>query len=706
MMPRTFKILSSLFLALAMILGACSSATPEPTEVTSPATKAPQAAAGGAVSSLEDVRQATVLIEATGTFLDPEMGMMVNAAGSGSGFIIDPAGIAVTNNHVVTGAALLKVWVAGEQEPRNARILAVSECSDLAVIDIEGEDFPYLDWHAGDVNVGLEVYSAGFPLGDPEFTLTKGIVSKARADGESSWASVDAVIEHDATINPGNSGGPLVDSSGRVVGVNYAEAISTNNQYFAIKGADARPIIERLAKGEYVDSIGVNGVAILTDDGSLSGIWVSSVASGSAADEAGLKPGDIITSMEGLVLATDGSMADYCDILRTHGTDATLSIEVLRYPTGELLDGQINGRELRSSGVAGDMLGGETGGATSGAGFTTVHDDEGALELSIPSTWTDIDGSAYEDDSGLHWNSIWAAPSISDYTDTWNTPGVKFEATASVAAVGGQQAFLNDLTDGVDSACTLDEADTYSDNVFTGSYKLFGNCGGTTTSLLYLTAVPIDDPSALIIWLEVQIVSDSDWDAVDQILNSFNVISALPGAATTFSDSGSGGYSDYVWVYDDYNSIRMQVPAAWTEIDGSPWHGLNDEVVGGGIIVSPDLNGYATTWDVPGVTFSASDDYARQVGYLQLLDYFQSDYLDQCEYEGRSDYEDALYRGKYDTFVKCGGPGGPTQFQLSAVSKQDQYAFIILLEATIVSDADWEAVQTILDSFEVVGVLP
>ncbi|MEI2690512.1 MAG: serine protease [Anaerolineae bacterium] len=70
--------------------------------------------------------------------------------------------------------------------------------------------------------MGLDVYAAGFPLGDPEFTLTRGIVSKARADGETDWASVDSVLEHDASINPGNSGGPLITGDGKVIGVNYA----------------------------------------------------------------------------------------------------------------------------------------------------------------------------------------------------------------------------------------------------------------------------------------------------------------------------------------------------------------------------------------------------------------------------------------------------------------------------------------------------
>ena len=182
---------------------------------------AEEAAPSMLVTALADVKSAVVQIEAQGTFVDPEG--EYSGAGRGSGFIIDPSGLAITNNHVVSGAALLKVWVGGDtSKSYNAQILAVSECSDLALIDIDGDGFPYLEWYPDSITVGLEVYAAGFPLGDPEFTLTKGIVSKEQADGESSWSSVNQVIEHDATINPGNSGGPLVTSDGQIVGVNYA----------------------------------------------------------------------------------------------------------------------------------------------------------------------------------------------------------------------------------------------------------------------------------------------------------------------------------------------------------------------------------------------------------------------------------------------------------------------------------------------------
>ena len=184
------------------------------------------------------------------------------------------------------------------------------------------------------------------PLGDPEFTLTRGIVSKARTRGETNWASVDAVIEHDATINPGNSGGPLVTTDGKVVGINYAGSQGTS-QFFAISRDEALKVIDQLRTGQDVNSIGVNGTAILSEDGTLSGVWVASVKSGSPASNVGIRGGDVIIRLEGLVLATDGTMADYCDVLRTHSPGDVLSIEVLRFDTREMLEGKLNDYRLK-----------------------------------------------------------------------------------------------------------------------------------------------------------------------------------------------------------------------------------------------------------------------------------------------------------------------------------------------------------------------
>ncbi|UCH61536.1 MAG: serine protease [Anaerolineales bacterium] len=302
------------------------------------------------VTTLQDVKKAVVQIEAQGTFIDPQIGLVVNGAGRGSGFIIDPSGIAVTNNHVVTGAALLKVWVHGESTPRNAKILGVSECSDLAVIDIDGEGYDFLDWQSVPIAVGMDVYVAGYPLGDAEYTLNKGIISKAEVSGETNWASVDSVVEYDATSNPGNSGGPVVSEEGKVLAVHYAGDASTR-QAFGISKDIASGIIAELSSGSNRNSIGINGQAVTSADSSLTGVWVASVQSGSPADEAGVKAGDLITRLENLVLASDGTLSSYCDILRSHKPEDTLAVEVVRWASGEILAGQLNGRDLQVTSV-------------------------------------------------------------------------------------------------------------------------------------------------------------------------------------------------------------------------------------------------------------------------------------------------------------------------------------------------------------------
>jgi len=345
----------------------------------------------GAVNNLQDVKEAVIQIESQGTFIDPEFGLVLNGAGRGSGFIIDPSGLAVTNNHVVTGAALLKVWVRGESEPRNAHVLGVSECSDLAVIDIDGDGYDYLDWYDGNIDVGMDIYIAGFPLGEPEFSITKGVISKAKADGETSWASVDSVLEYDATSNPGNSGGPVVSSDGKVFAVHYASNTNTR-QAFGISRDIAKQVIDVLKSGKNVDTIGVNGQAVGTEDGSLTGVWVSSVQSGSPADKAGVKAGDIITMMENLVLATDGTLSQYCDILRSHEPDDTLSLTVLRWASSELLEGQLNGRNLEVTGTfsGGDTSGDNTSGTTTSGTDIVNPNPSGSGEYFF---YTDFDGS-------------------------------------------------------------------------------------------------------------------------------------------------------------------------------------------------------------------------------------------------------------------------------------------------------------------------
>ena len=507
--------------------------TPAPAQTQAPAgTLAPVVPSSrGAVSSVDDVKSATVQIEAVGSFVDPQVGAVFNAAGRGSGFIIDPSGIAVTNKHVVAGAALLKVWVGGESKELSAKVLGVSECSDLAVIDIEGDGYPFLAWNTDPIKVGMDIYVAGFPLGDPEFTLTRGVISKENADGEMRWASVASSVEYDALALPGNSGGPVVNDNGQIVAVHYA-GNRDSRQAFGISGKLAKPVTDQLATGKDVDSIGINGEAVSNEDGSIVGIWVSAVTSGSPSDKAGIEAGDIITSMENLVLATDGTMADYCDIIRGHDATDTLAIEVLRFSTGEVLSGQLNGDPLVTSFSFSNEVGTAPGTSPAdGEAYTdyvAVADNSGAIQVEVPSAWSDVDGTPWTSDSGADFASVYASPDLQQFDSTWGTPGVKFNVTADKEKVGGHiqlldstrsLAFLRD--------CKLEGRYEYNDGYYRGNYDYYEKCGGAADYMI-LVAVSIHDSGNILVFVEVQIVSQADLDAADRILATFDVVGSLP----------------------------------------------------------------------------------------------------------------------------------------------------------------------------------
>jgi len=498
-----------------------SRATSEPTTVATGS----RATAGGAVATLSEAKNAVVQIVAQGTFVDPEFGLQMNAYGGGSGFIVDPSGIAVTNNHVATGAAFLQIYLAGETRPRNAKILGVSECSDLAVIDIDGDGFAYLEWYDGAIEPGLEVYTAGFPLGDPEYTLTRGIVSKARANGDSDWASADYVIEHDARLNPGNSGGPLLTKDGKVVGVNYA-GIDATAQYFAIGREEFERVFGDLRSGKDVTSIGVNGVVVQSDDGSISGVWVSSVESGSPADKAGVKGGDIIMQLEGLALGTDGTMADYCDVLRSREATDTMSITVLRYATNEILEGQLNGRELKVTQTF--ETGGTSGGETTGGEteYMAVWDDSDVLTMEVPTSWDDVNGAPWVEDGEYQGAMLVAAPDAQEFMDTLDVPGVFYVASRGLA---DQYDTPGDLLDdrAFWSSCThIGDRQEYDDGLYKGVWEEHTGCGSDGGTLVY-TIAAMPEEEDFMVWLGIQVRSEEDFAIVQHIADTFYVVGEL-----------------------------------------------------------------------------------------------------------------------------------------------------------------------------------
>ena len=353
---------------------------------------------------------------------------------------------------------------------------------------------------------------------------------KANASGETYWASVGGVLEHDSRIRGGNSGGPLVDMEGNILGINYA-ANDQTDQNFAIRANDAQTVIETLRSGKDFESIGINGQAVVSDDGSISGIWVSSVKSGSPADKTGVKGGDIITNMEGLVLATDGTMADYCDVLRTRKPEDTLSIEVLRFASDEYLAGQLNGRALETSFSFADELGDEVSEGTEGSyeDFATVQDDYGAIQVSVPTIWSQVDGTPWLGEDGeILGSSITATANRDRWDSGYDEPGIFFGVSDEVAKLAGYIQLLDEYRSVFRNTCDYGGRFDYEDTAFEGAYDVYTNCEGSGDTAIILSARPQVNKTSFLVTLLFNAMSDADLEVLDEVLNSFDVIGTLP----------------------------------------------------------------------------------------------------------------------------------------------------------------------------------
>jgi serine protease Do len=247
------------------------------------------------------------------------------------------------------------------------------------------------------------------------------------------------------------------------------------------------------------------------------------VASGSPADEVGLEPGDIITRMEGVSIGLDGTMRDYCDVLRSHAPDAQLAIDVLRFATEELLAGELNGDVLEQTISFADQMDdttqdtGTDTGTESYANYVTLVDDSNTITVNVPDAWVDVSGAPIDLGDGTQSPAIVASTDIASFNETWTTPGMQFIASATLASTSAEDL----LTQLAPADCTSTGRDVYDDGYFTGAYEVFENCGGTATQWVQVAAHPADQSYGVIV--AVQVVSDADLEALDVILQSFNV---------------------------------------------------------------------------------------------------------------------------------------------------------------------------------------
>jgi S1-C subfamily serine protease len=230
-------------------------------------------------------------------------------AGSGSGVILTPDGYVLTNAHVVNGAARLEVSLAdGRKLP--ARAVGEDLATDLAVVRVDTSGLPAAALGNSDrLHVGQLVVAIGNPLGF-EATVTTGVVSAlGRSLRSQAGRLIENVIQTDAALNPGNSGGPLVDSRGRVIGVNTAIIAGAQGLCFAIPSNTATWVAGQLITAGRVRRVylGLAGETVPLSRGQVlavgraarTGIYVREVVPGSPAAAAELAPGDLLVTVNG-----------------------------------------------------------------------------------------------------------------------------------------------------------------------------------------------------------------------------------------------------------------------------------------------------------------------------------------------------------------------------------------------------------------------
>lgn len=269
--------------------------------------------------------------------------------GGGSGFLASEDGYIVTNRHVVDDDKASYTVFTNDGKKYEARIVARDPSIDIAILKIEGRNFPYLSFgDSNSIEVGQTVIAIGNALGEFRNTVSVGVISGlSRSVVASSLYGIseqlDEVIQTDAAINLGNSGGPLVSLGGQIVGVNVAVAQGSENIGFALPANSVKGAVESVRRmGKIVRPyLGVRYVSVTEDLKEEKGLSVdygklvirgtgrgeAAVVSGSPAAKAGIEESDIILEIDGVKLTAEKSLAS---IIRNKAIGDKVRLLVLR----------------------------------------------------------------------------------------------------------------------------------------------------------------------------------------------------------------------------------------------------------------------------------------------------------------------------------------------------------------------------------------
>jgi S1-C subfamily serine protease len=260
---------------------------------------------------------------------------------TGSGFLIDMEGHVVTNSHVVEGADSVEVKLGSSDTTHSARIVGTDPATDVALLEVDAPSDQLHPLALGDsskVEVGEPVVAIGNPFG-LDRTVTSGIVSALQRQIQApNGFSISHVIQTDAAINPGNSGGPLIDSDGRVIGIN--SQIQTGGSSgnvgigFAVPINTAREVVEQLEEHGSVQHayLGIEGSTIGPELARAlqlpveRGVLVNEVVKGGPADSAGVEGGTTSATIEGAEVKLGGDIITEIDGRRVKGMDEVINV--------------------------------------------------------------------------------------------------------------------------------------------------------------------------------------------------------------------------------------------------------------------------------------------------------------------------------------------------------------------------------------------
>ncbi len=258
-------------------------------------------------------------------------------AGAGSGFLITPDGYAITNSHVAGGRKRLRAETS-EGDRVDAEVIGDDPATDIALVRLAARDLPFAEiGDSGLLRVGQLVIAMGSPLG-LQSTVSTGVVSAVgRSMRGQDGRLIENIVQHAAPINPGNSGGPLVDSRGRVVGVNTAIIAFAQGLGFAVPSNTVQWVATEIlahrqvrrrqlditAKTTHLPRLRVRELDLLSDQA----VEVAGVLPGGAADRAGMLEGDLIVALSGRIVS---SVDDIHRLLARLRHDASLDITVVR----------------------------------------------------------------------------------------------------------------------------------------------------------------------------------------------------------------------------------------------------------------------------------------------------------------------------------------------------------------------------------------